>query len=89
MNVYRLNPIDPGHASWQYSVEKNTVWTCAPTPKEARDQVASRTGFAAYEKLGGMSPWQDARITSCALEPTMTYPSPGEVVREDGSVVDY
>ncbi len=89
MNVYRLDPVDPGHASWQYSVEKNSVWTCAANAKEARDLVASRTGFAADAAPSVLSPWQDARVTSCTIEPTMNYPNPGEVVRDDGSLVDY
>ncbi len=89
MNVYRLDPINPGDKSWQYSVEKNTVWTCAPTPREAREQVASKTGFRAFAATGKLSPWQDASVTSCAIEPTMNYPNAGEVVRDDGSLVDY
>jgi hypothetical protein len=89
MNVYRLDPIDPGHSSWRFSMEKETVWTCAPSPKEARDLVTAKTGFAAHGAAGVLSPWQDATVTSCVLEPTMDYPGPGEVIREDGSLVDY
>ncbi len=29
MNVYRLDPIAPGDPSWQYSTEKDSLWTCA------------------------------------------------------------
>jgi len=87
MNVYRLDPIDPGHPSWQYSTEKDTLWTCAPTPGEARDLVASRTGFAAFASLGATSPWKEEKVASCTLEPTMNYPNPGEVIRDDGSLV--
>ncbi len=89
MTVYRLDPIDADHGSWKYSDEKDTVWTNAPTPKAARDQVAAHSGFAALAEPGSVSPWQDEKVTSCAPEPTMDYPSPGEVIREDGSQVDY
>ena len=43
MNIYRLDPIDPNDPSWQNSIEKDSVWACAPTPKEARDLVAEKT----------------------------------------------
>lgn len=89
MHVYRLDPIDPDHPSWRYSEEKDTVWTTAPTPEAARAQVAARSGFAALSEHGSVSPWQDESVTSCVLEPSMSYPSPGEVIREDGSNVDY
>jgi hypothetical protein len=89
MNVYRLDPIDAASASWKYSEEKDTVWTSAATPKEARDQAAAHTGFAAASEPGAVSPWQDEKVTSCIEEPTMSYPDPGEVIREDGSKVDY
>ena len=89
MNIYRLDPIDPNHWSWKFSEEKDTLWTCAATPKEARDLVAARTGFASFAEPGGVSPWQDEKVTSCVAEPTMSYPSAGEVIREDGSRVDF
>ncbi len=85
MNVCRLDPSDPGHPSWQYSKEKDAVWTCASTQKEARDLVASKTGFATFAAPGVLSPWQDEKVTSCVWEPTMNYPSAGTVVREDGN----
>lgn len=89
MNVYRLNPIDTSDPSWQYSKEKDTVWTCAPTPEAARELVASKTGFADFAALGVTSPWRDEKVTSCVAEPTMSYPQSGEVSREDGSRVDF
>jgi hypothetical protein len=88
MNVYRLNPIDPGHPSWRFSIEKDPVWTCAPTPKDARALVAVKTGLGADAAAGTSSPWLDETATTCVLEPTMTYPDPGEVIREDGSLVN-
>jgi hypothetical protein len=89
MNVYRLEPIDAASPLWKYSEEKYTVWTCAATPKDARDQVTARTGFKAASEPGAVSPWQDDKVTSCVADPTMTYPDPGEVIREDGSEVDF
>ena len=89
MNVYRLDPIDAASALWKYSEEKNTVWTCAASTKEARDVVTAHTGFAAVSEPGAVSPWQDEKVTSCVPEPTMSYPGPGEVIREDGSTVDF
>jgi hypothetical protein len=88
MNIYRLDPIDPGLPSWNYSIEKDTLWSSAPTPKEARDLAASKAGFAADAPVGVISPWLDEKATSCVAEPTMTYPDPGEVIREDGSSVN-
>lgn len=89
MNIYRLDPIAPGHSDWQYSEEKDCVWACAPTPTEARDLVAAKTGFATLGATGAKSPWQDEAVTSCVPQPTMTLMRAGEVVREDGSPVDY
>ncbi len=57
--------------------------------KDARDQVTARTGFKAASEPGAVSPWQDDKVTSCVADPTMTYPDPGEVIREDGSNVDF
>lgn len=87
MPVYRLDPIDPGHASWRNSVEKDSLWTNAATPSQARDLVAAKTGFDAQALPAAPSPWRDEKVTSCKLEPTMDYPAPGDVIREDGSVV--
>ncbi|WP_294536694.1 hypothetical protein [uncultured Rhodoblastus sp.] len=87
MPVYRLDPIDPGHPSWRYSAEKNPLWTNAPSPSQARDLVAAKTGFDLQAHPGALSPWQDEKVTSCTPEPTMDYPGPGEVIREDGSNV--
>jgi hypothetical protein len=89
MNVFRLDPIKPGHPSWRYSQEKDTVWACAPTARHARDLVAAKSGFAKHEAPGVISPWRDATITSCALEPTMRLMRAQTVVREDGSLVDF
>jgi len=89
MNIYRLDPIEPGHSCWQYSKEKNRIWACAPTPKDARDLVATKTRFSMLGVIGARSPWQDEAVTSCVLQPSMTHMSAGDVVREDGSPVDY
>jgi hypothetical protein len=89
MNIYRLDPITPGHTSWRYSEEKDCVWACAPTPEKARELVAARSGFARLATPGATSPWLDASVTSCTPQPTMTLMSEGDVVREDGSSVDY
>lgn len=88
MNIYRLDPILPGHSSWQYSEEKNCVWACAPTPTEARDLVAAKTVSATLDATGAKSPWQDEAVTSCVGQPSMTHLRAGDVVREDGSLVD-
>ena len=88
MNIYRLDPIEPGHLSWRFSEEKDTVWACAPTAKQARDLVAAKSGFAKYGAKGDQSPWQDGAVTSCVLQPTMSLMSPETVIREDGSLVD-
>ncbi|MCI4679138.1 hypothetical protein K9U39_05690 [Rhodoblastus acidophilus] len=87
MRVYRLSPQRRDDPSWKYSIEKAHVWTCASTPDEARDIVAAKTGFAKLAEPGAVSPWKDERVTNCVEEPTMTYPDPGEVIREDGSPV--
>lgn len=87
MKVFRLSPIDVDHSSWKYSVEQSQVWACALTPADARDLVAARTGFFKLAEPGAVSPWKDERVTSCVEEPTMSYPSPGQVIREDGSKV--
>jgi hypothetical protein len=89
MNIYRLDPIVPDHSSWKYSEEKDCVWACAPSPTEARDLVAANTGFATLGATGAKSPWQDEAVTSCVLQPTMSLMSAGDVMREDGSPVDY
>ncbi len=89
MPVYRLDPIDADNAAWTYSREKDTVWTAAGSPKFAREQVAARSGFAALAIPGAISPWLDEKVTSCVEEPTQTFPDFGEVIREDGSQVDF
>ncbi len=89
MSVYRLDPIDPGQASWSYSMEKDTVWACAATPEAARELASVRSGFESAAPKDVSSPWKDPRIVSCTLEPTMTYPDPGQVMREDGSLVEF
>lgn len=87
MPVYRLDPVDPGHFSWDYSVEKDTLWACADGEEAARELAATKSGFPAEAPPGAVSPWRDPKVTSCAPEPSMKYPAPGEVVREDGSHV--
>lgn len=87
MNIYRLDPIDSNHPSWQNSVEKDSVWASAPTPKEARDLVAEKTKPGVQGAIGFKSPWQDEAVTSCVWEPSMTYIDPWTVARADGSIV--
>ncbi|MGB8278613.1 MAG: hypothetical protein WCF20_11875 [Methylovirgula sp.] len=87
MNIYRLDPIDPNHPSWQNSVENDTVWASAPTPQEARDLAAEKTKTAVLGAIGLKSPWQDASVTSCVWEPSMTTVDPWTVARADGSIV--
>ncbi len=89
MNVYRLDPLKPGHPSWRYSEEKDTVWACAPTAQAARDLVAVKSGFAKHAEAGAKSPWRDATVTSCVFDQTITLMSRETVVREDGSLVDF
>jgi hypothetical protein len=92
MNIYRLDPIDPNHLSWPLSAEMETVWACAPTETAARDLVADKTRQGMRVATGDCplpkSPWQDAAVTSCVWEPSMTHVSVGTVVRADGSLVD-
>lgn len=87
MKVFRLTPIKVDDPSWKYSVEKSHVWACAPTEVDARNLVASKTGFFKLVEPGTVSPWQDGRVTQCTEEPTMKYPDAGDVIREDGSLV--
>jgi len=87
MNVYRLDPIDPGHPSWKFSVEQATVWAAAASEAAARELAASRSGFD--PACGGTSPWKNPAVVSCALDPTITLLNEGDVVREDGSEVNY
>lgn len=89
MPVYRLDPIDADSAAWKYSQEKDTLWTAAGSPKFAREQAAARSGFAALAEPGAVSPWLDEKLTSCVEAPNQTYPDFGEVIREDGSKVDF
>jgi hypothetical protein len=89
MNVYRLDPLKPGHPSWRYSAEKDTVWACAATAQAARDLVTAKSGFAKHAPADVRSPWRDATVTSCDLDPTITLMDPQTVVREDGSLVDF
>jgi hypothetical protein len=87
MNVYRLDPIDPGHSSWKFSVEKDSVWATAASEAAARELASSRSGFD--PACGETSPWKNPMVVSCALDPTITPRNAGEVVREDGSEVNY
>ncbi len=91
MNIYRLDPIDQEHPSWQLSTEKECVWTNAATPKEARDLVAAKTTpdsqvVTAFSHMP-VSPWQNEAVTSCVWEPSMSHIRAGTVVRADGSMV--
>lgn len=95
MPVYRLDPSNPGHPSWLNSVEKDTVWVCAPSIRDARDLVAAKTTPptpptppSATTGTSGSSPWQDETATSCVADPTVTSLGDGDVVRQDGSLVD-
>lgn len=89
MSVYRLDPIKPGDPSWANSMEKDCLWAGASSPQAARDLVAEKTrGPAAPDtKSPSKSPWQDAAVTSCSLEPTLSHIRDGTVVRADGSHV--
>jgi hypothetical protein len=91
MSVYRLDPIDPEHASWRFSTEQGRVWAGAETPTEARELVARKTqppAADATERSGSTrSPWLDATVTSCVQEPSMTHIHRGMVARADGSRV--
>jgi hypothetical protein len=87
MNVYRLEPLDPDHPSWRHSLEQEMVWACAPTPEEARALVAAKA--AAPDSEPGQSPWLDPEASSCQLDPTMKLLDAGDVIRQDGSAVDY
>jgi hypothetical protein len=87
MNIYRLDPIDSGHPSWRQSVEKDTVWACAPTPNAARKLVADKTALDVDGGRELASPWENEALTSCVREPTMTLLRAGAVVRADGSNV--
>jgi hypothetical protein len=71
MSVYRLDLIEPSLLSWQFSDEKDTVWTCAPTAKRARDLLVINSGFAKYGAKRDQSPWQDEATTSCAAAPSL------------------
>lgn len=86
MNIYRLDPIDPDHPSWQNSTEQEGDWAGALMPSDARDLVADKTRVG-VQGVGAASPWQDVRVTSCVLEPSVTHILPGTVVRGDGSLV--
>ncbi len=92
MNIYRLDPIDPEHPSWSLSAEMETLWTAAPSSREARDLVAGKTWRGPHAGADGapvpQSPWQIAGVASCELEPTMSHIHPGIVVRADGSRVE-
>jgi hypothetical protein len=88
MNIYRLNPIDPGHASWSLSNEKDVVWACAPSPESARALVAAKTRVEPPHEDQHQSPWENQNVTSCDLDPSMSLLHPGAVVRQDGSAVD-
>jgi hypothetical protein len=87
MNVYCLDPLDPGHPSWKNSNEKDRVWAAAPTLKKARELVAAKTKLHVQSAAGDESPWLLEAVTSCLLEPTMTHVDAGTVVRADGSLV--
>jgi len=87
MNIYRLNPIDSGHACWLFSNEKDMVWACAPDPGSARSLVAAKTRISDHGEEPSPSPWEDEAVTSCILDPTMSLMRAGAVVRQDGSVV--
>lgn len=89
MQVYRLSPLRPDDEAWKFSLEKGQVWACALTPSDARDLVAAKSGYFKLAEPGAGSPWKDATITSCVEEPTLKYPGPGQVIREDGSPVDH
>ena len=89
MNVFRLDPIDPGHASWAFSKEKNMIWVGSPTADKARDLAAARSGFDLQATPDATSPWKNPAVTSCVLDPTMKLLNEGDVVRADGSEVEY
>ena len=87
MNIYRLNPIDPGHANWRHSTENDVVWACAPNAAWARALVAGKTRVRSHGKDLLESPWEDQNLTSCILDPTMSLLHAGDVVRQDGSAI--
>ena len=69
--------------------ERDGVWACAHIPKETRDLVAARTGFAMLGATGAKSPWQDETVTSCVPPPTMPLTRTDDFIRKDGSPVYY
>jgi hypothetical protein len=88
MKVYHLSPLATDDPSWKYSVETGQIWACALTSDHARELAAARTGFFKLAEPGAVSPWRNDKVTSCIEDPTMNYPDPGRVIREDGSPVD-
>jgi hypothetical protein len=76
MKVYRLDPIAPGDPSWQYSIEKDSVWRCAASPNDARKLVAEKAKAAVAGATAPKSPWLDAAVTSCAWEPSIAIFAP-------------
>jgi len=86
MNVYRLDPIEPGDPSWKASIEYDSVWACAPSPEDARALVARKTRTDP-EAPRFDSPWLDSAVTSCVPQPTMHLMDAETVLRADGSPV--
>jgi hypothetical protein len=63
MNVYRLDPIDPDHPSWQNSTEQEGLWAGASTPTDARELVADKARVGAHV-ADATSPWRSVRRTN-------------------------
>ena len=87
MSVYRLDPIDLAHLKWKVSSIRETVWTAADSPEQARVLVAAktmRTIDAGPTSVKLTSPWLDDRVTSCVCEPSRTEVPTGAVVDTKG-----
>ena len=89
--TYRLDPIQRDHPSWELSTFKDAVWAAAESYQAARDLVAQQTMVFHTVKPGEaklVSPWFDARVTSCVWYPDKTDVPENAVFSLDGKPIN-
>jgi hypothetical protein len=87
MMIYRLEPVNLDHPSWQASWVKEAVWVLAFDENSARGKVAMATLTAVPTALGApmaRSPWDLVDVTSCIPDPSRADVPSDKAITADG-----
>jgi len=86
--TFRLDPLPSDDASWSISTVREAIWVGADSDQQAREVAALKTLKARTIRPGEkipVSPWHDAKLTSCVWETNRTDLGRGEAALADGT----